>query len=39
VGRDGHSLACANAMWNEQAAVLKSRYKVLRFDTRGHGSG
>jgi len=32
-----HSLACASAMWDEQAAALKGRYKVLRFDTRGHG--
>jgi 3-oxoadipate enol-lactonase len=33
-----HSLACAIGMWDEQWAVLKSRYRVLRFDTRGHGS-
>lgn len=32
-----HSLACANAMWDEQAQALAGRYKVLRFDTRGHG--
>jgi 3-oxoadipate enol-lactonase len=32
-----HSLACASSMWDEQAAALKSKYKVLRFDTRGHG--
>jgi 3-oxoadipate enol-lactonase len=32
-----HSLACAIPMWDEQAAVLRNRYKVLRFDTRGHG--
>ena len=33
-----HSLACAVSMWDEQAEALKSRYKVLRFDTRGHGA-
>jgi len=32
-----HSLACASAMWDEQAQALKGKYKVLRFDTRGHG--
>ena len=24
-------------MWDEQAAVLPSRYRLLRYDTRGHG--
>ena len=32
-----HSLACELSMWREQAALLKTRYRVLRFDTRGHG--
>ena len=32
-----HSLACTSAMWDEQVQALKSKYKVLRFDTRGHG--
>jgi 3-oxoadipate enol-lactonase len=32
-----HSLACNHSMWDEQAQLLKSRYRVLRFDTRGHG--
>ncbi len=32
-----HSLACNLSMWDEQAQLLKSRYRVLRFDTRGHG--
>lgn len=32
-----HSLACDGSMWDEQAQRLKSRYRVLRFDTRGHG--
>ncbi len=32
-----HSLACNLSMWNEQAQALRARYRVLRFDTRGHG--
>ena len=32
-----HSLACHLGMWDEQVAALKGRYRVLRFDTRGHG--
>ncbi|HYB41653.1 MAG TPA: 3-oxoadipate enol-lactonase [Candidatus Methylomirabilis sp.] len=32
-----HSLACHLGMWDEQAQALKGRYRVLRFDTRGHG--
>jgi 3-oxoadipate enol-lactonase len=32
-----HSLACDLTMWDEQAAVLRRHFKVLRFDTRGHG--
>lgn len=32
-----HSLACNISMWDEQARVLKRDYRVLRFDTRGHG--
>ena len=32
-----HSLACTISMWDEQAEALKSKYKVLRYDTRGHG--
>jgi 3-oxoadipate enol-lactonase len=32
-----HSLCCSTAMWDEQADLLKQRYRVLRFDTRGHG--
>jgi len=33
-----HSLACNISMWDEQAALLvKQGYRVLRFDTRGHG--
>ena len=33
-----HSLACNHSMWDEQVDVLKRHYRVLRFDTRGHGS-
>lgn len=33
-----HSLACNLSMWDEQAALLAKHYKVLRFDTRGHGA-
>ncbi len=32
-----HSLACAIGMWDEQVAALKANFKVLSFDTRGHG--
>jgi len=32
-----HSLATDCSMWDLQAAVLKSGYRVLRYDTRGHG--
>jgi 3-oxoadipate enol-lactonase len=32
-----HSLACSLVMWNPQLDLLESKFKVLRFDTRGHG--
>ena len=32
-----HSLACNLSMWDEQVRVLRDRYRVLRYDTRGHG--
>src|SRR5581483_5198906 len=32
-----HSLACNLSMWDAQAAALSRRYKVLRYDLRGHG--
>ena len=32
-----HSLACNISMWDEQARVLARDFKVLRYDTRGHG--
>ena len=33
-----HSLACNISMWDEQAKLLSPRFKVLRYDTRGHGA-
>lgn len=33
-----HSLACNVSMWDEQAKLLSRRFKVLRYDTRGHGA-
>jgi 3-oxoadipate enol-lactonase len=33
-----HSLATDLSMWNPQAAALAKRYRVLRYDTRGHGN-
>jgi 3-oxoadipate enol-lactonase len=32
-----HSLACNLHMWDEQMAALTKKYRVLRYDTRGHG--
>ena len=32
-----HSLACSMLMWAPQLAKLESVFRVLRFDTRGHG--
>jgi 3-oxoadipate enol-lactonase len=32
-----HSLACNLHMWDPQMAELTKKFKVLRFDTRGHG--
>lgn len=32
-----HSLATDLSMWDPQVAALKSGYRVLRYDTRGHG--
>jgi len=43
-GREGapwlvlsHSLACSVRMWDPQIAALKDRYRILAYDTRGHG--
>jgi 3-oxoadipate enol-lactonase len=32
-----HSLACNLQMWEHEARALRGRYRVLRYDTRGHG--
>ncbi len=32
-----HSLACDLTMWDAQVEALSSYFKVLRYDTRGHG--
>src|ERR1700722_10712425 len=32
-----NSLATTTAMWDEQAAALKDKFRVLRYDQRGHG--
>ena len=32
-----HSLACSTRMWDGQVAAFKDRYRVLAYDTRGHG--
>ncbi|MBT9549961.1 MAG: 3-oxoadipate enol-lactonase [Hydrogenophaga sp.] len=32
-----HSLGCDMAMWDPQMPALTGRYRVLRYDTRGHG--
>lgn len=32
-----NSLGCTHAMWQAQMAALVERFRVLRYDTRGHG--
>jgi len=32
-----HSLACSGVMWEQQMPALVEGYRVLRYDTRGHG--
>jgi 3-oxoadipate enol-lactonase len=32
-----HSLACNLSAWDVQVELLKNNFRVLRFDTRGHG--
>ena len=32
-----HALCNNLSLWDEQAALLKDRYRVLRYDARGHG--
>ena len=33
-----HSLACSVRMWDPQIAALKGEYRILAYDTRGHGA-
>jgi len=33
-----HALGINLSMWDDQARALRGRYRVLRFDTRGHGA-
>lgn len=33
-----HSLGCDQAMWDHQLDALKGHYRLLRYDTRGHGA-
>jgi 3-oxoadipate enol-lactonase len=33
-----HSLACSVRMWDPQIEALAGRYRILAFDTRGHGA-
>ena len=32
-----HSLACDHTMWDDQMAALTASFKVLNYETRGHG--
>ncbi len=32
-----HSLACDSSMWDDQIDALAPHFRILRFDTRGHG--
>jgi 3-oxoadipate enol-lactonase len=34
----GHSLACSVRMWDPQIVALKASYRILAYDTRGHGA-
>jgi 3-oxoadipate enol-lactonase / 4-carboxymuconolactone decarboxylase len=33
-----HSIGCDHTMWDAQATALEARFRVLRFDARGHGA-
>lgn len=33
-----HSLACSVRMWDPQIEALKNEYRILAYDTRGHGA-
>ena len=32
-----HSIACSVRMWDPQIAALKDKFRILAYDTRGHG--
>jgi 3-oxoadipate enol-lactonase len=32
-----NSLGCNLSMWDAQAAALRARYRIIRYDSRGHG--
>ena len=33
-----HSLGCDHTLWDVQAAALSPHFRILRYDTRGHGA-
>ena len=33
-----HSIGCDSSMWDAEANALKQQFRVIRLDTRGHGS-
>ena len=33
-----HSLGCDHTQWDAQAAALQPHFRILRYDTRGHGA-
>ncbi|MCW2369163.1 3-oxoadipate enol-lactonase [Sphingobium sp. B11D3D] len=33
-----HSVGCDLTLWDRQAADLNDRYRIIRYDTRGHGA-
>lgn len=33
-----HSVGCSLRLWDEQVRVLKKRYRIVRYDARGHGA-
>ena len=32
-----HSIGCDHTLWDHQAAALRDRYRIIRYDARGHG--
>ena len=33
-----HSLGCDHTQWDAQSAALSPHFRILRYDTRGHGA-